>query len=57
LGQGEKKQILAISIDMWDPYIKAICLGRATMTAAMVGNTIGQMIKIYEGVKEKLSGR
>ncbi len=27
------------------PYIKAICLGRATMTAAMVGNTIGEMIK------------
>ncbi|MBM4330099.1 MAG: FMN-binding glutamate synthase family protein [Deltaproteobacteria bacterium] len=26
------------------PYIKAICLGRASMTAAMVGNTIGQMI-------------
>jgi len=27
------------------PYIKAICLGRASMTAAMVGNTIGQMIQ------------
>jgi glutamate synthase domain-containing protein 2 len=27
------------------PYIKAICLGRATMTAAMVGNTIGEMLK------------
>ncbi len=27
------------------PYVKAICLGRASMTAAMVGNTIGQMIK------------
>jgi glutamate synthase domain-containing protein 2 len=27
------------------PYIKAICLGRASMTAAMVGNTIGGMIK------------
>jgi glutamate synthase domain-containing protein 2 len=27
------------------PYIKAICLGRATMTAAMVGNTIGEMVK------------
>jgi len=26
------------------PYIKAICMGRATMTAAMVGNTIGQMV-------------
>jgi glutamate synthase domain-containing protein 2 len=27
------------------PYTKAICLGRASMTAAMVGNTIGEMIK------------
>src|SRR4030043_463635 len=27
------------------PHIKAICLGRASMTAAMVGNTIGEMIK------------
>jgi len=27
------------------PYIKAICLGRASMTAAMVGGTIGEMIK------------
>jgi glutamate synthase domain-containing protein 2 len=27
------------------PYIKAICLGRASMTAAMVGNTIGEMIQ------------
>ncbi len=27
------------------PYIKAVCMGRATMTAAMVGNTIGEMVK------------
>jgi glutamate synthase domain-containing protein 2 len=27
------------------PYIKAICLGRSTMTAAMVANTIGQLAK------------
>ncbi len=27
------------------PFVKAICLGRASMTAAMVGNTIGEMIK------------
>jgi glutamate synthase domain-containing protein 2 len=27
------------------PFIKAICLGRASMTAAMVGNTIGEMVK------------
>ena len=26
------------------PYIKTICMGRATMTAAMVANTIGQMV-------------
>jgi glutamate synthase domain-containing protein 2 len=27
------------------PYIKAICLGRASMTATMVGNTVGEMVK------------
>ncbi len=27
------------------PYIRAVCLGRASMTAAMVGNTIGGMVK------------
>jgi hypothetical protein len=27
------------------PYIRAICLGRASMTAAMVGGTIGEMVK------------
>jgi len=27
------------------PFIKAICMGRASMTAAMVGNTIGEMVK------------
>ena len=27
------------------PYIRAICLGRASMTAAMVGNTVGEMVK------------
>jgi len=27
------------------PYIKAICLGRASMTAAMVGSTVGELIK------------
>lgn len=33
------------AIALGSPYIKAICLGRASMTAAMVGNTIGEMIK------------
>lgn len=33
------------AIALGAPYIKAVCLGRASMTAAMVGNTIGQMIK------------
>lgn len=33
------------AIALGAPYIKAICLGRATMTAAMVGNTVGEMIK------------
>jgi glutamate synthase domain-containing protein 2 len=27
------------------PYIKAICLGRASMTATMVGSTVGDMVK------------
>jgi len=33
------------AIALGAPYIKAICLGRASMTAAMVGNTIGEMVK------------
>jgi glutamate synthase domain-containing protein 2 len=33
------------AIALGAPYIKAICLGRASMTAAMVGSTIGEMIK------------
>jgi glutamate synthase domain-containing protein 2 len=33
------------AIALGSPYIKAVCLGRASMTAAMVGNTIGEMIK------------
>ncbi|MFB3886552.1 MAG: FMN-binding glutamate synthase family protein [Thermodesulfobacteriota bacterium] len=33
------------AIGLAAPYIKATCLGRASMTAAMVGNTIGEMIK------------
>lgn len=33
------------AIALASPYIKAICLGRASMTAAMVGNTIGEMVK------------
>lgn len=27
------------------PYVKAICMGRATMTSAMVANTVGEMVK------------
>jgi len=33
------------AIALGAPYIKAICLGRSSMTAAMVGNTVGEMIK------------
>lgn len=33
------------AIALGAPYIKAICLGRASMTAAMVGNTIGEMVR------------
>ncbi len=27
------------------PYVKAVCIGRATMTATMVANTVGEMLK------------
>jgi len=37
------------------PYIKAVCLGRATMTAAMVGNTIGQMVLSGKGLPADVS--
>ncbi len=33
------------AIALGAPFIKAVCLGRATMTATMVGNTIGESIK------------
>lgn len=33
------------TIALGAPYIKAVCLGRATMTAAMVGNTVGELIE------------
>ena len=35
------------------PYIKAVCMGRSTLTAAMVGKTHGQLIEdTYGGNKE-----
>jgi glutamate synthase domain-containing protein 2 len=40
------------AIALGAPYIKAICLGRAIMTAAMVGNTHGKLLK----EKVELSG-
>jgi len=27
------------------PYIKAVCMGRSTMAAVMVGNTVGEMVR------------
>jgi len=36
------------AIALGAPYVKACCMGRATMTAAMVGNTYGQLIKERE---------
>jgi len=33
------------AISLGTPFIKAVCLGRSSMTAAMVGNTIGEAIK------------
>ncbi len=41
------------AIALGAPYIKAVCLGRAIMTAAMVGNTHGQLLK----EKVELSGQ
>ncbi|MBI4295189.1 MAG: FMN-binding glutamate synthase family protein [Chloroflexi bacterium] len=32
-------------IALGSPYIKAVCMGRASQAAAMVGNTIGRLIK------------
>ncbi|MBM3211698.1 FMN-binding glutamate synthase family protein [Candidatus Poribacteria bacterium] len=32
------------AIAMGAPYIKAVCMGRGTMTATMVGNTIGNIV-------------
>ncbi len=37
------------------PYIKAVCMGRATMTAAMVATTIGQMITSGKAMPTDLS--
>lgn len=33
------------AIALGAPYVKAVCMGRATMSAAMVGKTIGGLIK------------
>jgi len=33
------------AIALGAPYVKAVCMGRATLTAAMVGKTHGQLIK------------
>lgn len=33
------------AIAMGAPYFKAVCMGRPTLTAAMVGDTIGEMLK------------
>jgi len=37
------------------PYVKAICMGRATMTAAMVANTVGEMVKSGKVIPTVLS--
>jgi len=37
------------------PYIKAICMGRATMTATMVANTVGEMVKSRKVIPTVLS--
>ena len=41
------------AIALGAPYVKAVCMGRATLTAAMVGKTHGQLIKeTYGKAKE-----
>lgn len=35
------------------PYVEAVCLGRATLTAAMVGKTQGQLLEENEGKGEE----
>jgi glutamate synthase domain-containing protein 2 len=40
------------AIALGAPYVKAVCFGRATMTAAMVGNTVGELIKKGKVPKE-----
>jgi hypothetical protein len=41
------------AIALGAPYVKAICMGRATLTAAMVGKTHGQLMKeTYSDGKE-----
>jgi len=43
------------AIALGAPYVKAVCMGRATLTAAMVGKTHGQLIReTYGGSKEYL---
>ena len=37
------------------PYINAVCMGRATMTATMVANTVGEMVKSRKVIPTVLS--
>jgi len=41
------------AIALGAPYIKAVCMGRSTLTAAMVGKTHGQLIEETYGRGEK----
>lgn len=40
------------AIALGAPYIQAVCMGRATLTAAMVGKTHGQLMQEHYGSKE-----
>jgi glutamate synthase domain-containing protein 2 len=41
------------AIALGAPYVKAVCMGRATLTAAMVGKTHGQLLQETYGSGEK----
>lgn len=41
------------AIALGAPYVKAVCMGRSTLTAAMVGKTHGQLLQEAHGQGEK----
>jgi len=41
------------AIALGSPYVSSVCMGRASMSAAMAGNTVGEMIKKGMDADEK----